>query len=473
LVIGRFAVPAVIAGLLAAPSPSQARILPLTTGFFSDPVLVGGSASARAVWIARAVEEGAGIVRVTVPWSQVAPARRPPGFKAADPSSPGYDWAPVDNAVRDLSAHSLQVLITIGSAPTWAEGAHVPAKAQPGTWRPDPGQFASFALAAAKRYDGRFAGLPRVRYWQPWNEPNLDFYLSPQWVRKRGRWKSTAPEIYRGLLNAFYGAVKSVSRSNVVISAGTAPYGDPPGASVGNERMPPIQFLRGLFCLGDDPALTPSRCPDPPHFDGLDHHPYGIGGPTWHALNADDVAVPDIYKLTRVLRAAERAHHVLPTGRKQLWVTEVGWDSNPPNPGGIPVWQDARWYEQAMYVLWTQGVGTVLFVQLRDAPCIPDCDLSYEGGLYDVHGRPKPAAVAFRFPFVTQRLSAGTVQAWGRSPAAGQLQIERQDGHRWQVVGRLRAGARQVFLKDFAARGRAVLRATVAGQTSLTWTQAQ
>jgi hypothetical protein len=82
---------------------------------------------------------------------------------------------------------------------------------------------------AAVRYDGRFpdplkpgAFLPRVRYWQPWNEPNLSYYLSPQWTRTGGRWAPASAGIYRGLLNAFYAAVKRVSSSNFVVTAGTA-----------------------------------------------------------------------------------------------------------------------------------------------------------------------------------------------------------------------------------------------------------
>ena len=111
----------------------------------------------------------------------MAPIEPPPSFNPADPASPGYDWSAIDTSVRDLTGQGLQVLLNITDAPTWAEGPDPPPDAQPGTWRPDPAQFASFATAAARRYDGRFpdplhpgAFLPRVRYWQPWNEPNLD-----------------------------------------------------------------------------------------------------------------------------------------------------------------------------------------------------------------------------------------------------------------------------------------------------------
>ena len=124
--------------------------------------------------------------------------------------------------------------------------------------------------------------------------------------RSRDGWAPASPVIYRELLNAFYAAVKHVSSSNFVVTAGTAPYGDAPGG----QRMRPVAFDRALFCLRDDARLTPLSCPDPPHLDALSHHPYGIGGPLWHALNADDAAVPDVSKIARVLHAAERVGHV-------------------------------------------------------------------------------------------------------------------------------------------------------------------
>ena len=144
----------IIAALLVGANSSEAQALALTTGFTGDPVLTSDSAATRALWVPRAVGEGAGIVRVAVFWSDVAPVTRPQGFAPANPASTGYNWTPIDAAVRDLSSHGLTVLISISSAPTWAEGSDQPASATPGSWRPDPAQYASFAEAAALRYDG-------------------------------------------------------------------------------------------------------------------------------------------------------------------------------------------------------------------------------------------------------------------------------------------------------------------------------
>ena len=196
-----------------------------------------------------AAGDGASIVRVNVSWSQVAPAKRAHGFVASNPSSPGYNWSLVDQAVQRVTAHGIAVAMTIYNAPVWAEGAHRPSVVGPGSWRVNAQDFGQFATAAARRYNGSFAApdqagklLPAVRVWQAWNEPNLDYYLSPQWTAGPNHtWQPVAPTAYRSMLNAFYTAVKSVSASNRVIMAGTAPYGDQPGTDpLGRERTPPV-----------------------------------------------------------------------------------------------------------------------------------------------------------------------------------------------------------------------------------------
>ena len=237
--------------------------------------------------------------------------------------------------------------------------------------------------------------------------------------------------------------------------------------------MQPVAFDRVLFCLNGRIQLTPTACPDPPHFDVLAHHAYGVGGPLWHALNPDDAAVPDFDKIARVLHAAERAGHALPAGPKQLWDDEISWDSSPPDPHGVPIQKQARWLEQAMYELWRQGVDTFLWFQIGDSPPIPNYADTYQAGIYYLNGKPKPAATAFAFPFVTQRLSEAAIQAWGRAPVGGTLRIEQRHGADWTVVRRLKVTNRGVFEVTLPLRGRAVYRAQVGDQTSLTWTQSR
>jgi hypothetical protein len=461
--------------LLGASATPALATRSLTTGLTESAPLVSGAAgTSAATWSADASTDGVSMVRIAVGWSGVAPAARAPGFNASNPSSPGYDWASVDPQVKTLTSEGFTVLITINSAPSWAEDGAPGRFANPGSWRPDPTQFAEFATAIATRYDGRFRDpgsplrtLPRVRYWQAWNEPNLAYYLDPQWVKVRGRLQPASPTLFRGLENAFYRAVKRVSQRNFVVMGGTAPYGDLPGGA----RMRPLTFYRYLFCERNNAALSKAPCPGPTYFDAVDHHPYAIGGPLQKAFNANDLAVPDVYRVVRVVDAAEREGRALPRAHKQLWIGEISWDTDPPDPQAVPIEREARWLEQSMYVLWRQGASVFLWLQVVDGPPIPDYASTYQAGLYFLSGDAKPAARAYRFPFVTQRTAPGRITAWGRAPLAGVLEIERQSGTGWQALRRLTVRRGQVFETSLRLTGRAVLRAEIGRTVSLTWTQ--
>jgi hypothetical protein len=256
------------------------------------------------------------------------------------------------------------------------------------------------------------------------------------------------------MLNAAYARIKAVHLDNSVIAAGTAPYGDPPFV---RNRMTPVSFLRKLLCLRGV-ALKRVRCSHPARFDAIDHHPYATGSPTQHALLAENAAIPDLGKLTRIVRAAQRERTVRPVGAKSVWVTELSWDSRPPDPDGVPEARRARWLQDALYSLWSQGATTICWFLLRDQPPAPSYDRTYQSGLYYVDGRPKRSAAAFRFPFVVQRAGRG-VRVWGRSPASGPVTLERRRDGRWSEIAVLHTGSDAVFRARVAAPVAAVLRA--------------
>src|SRR4051794_14004237 len=127
---------------LCAPAAAAPRYF--STGFF-DGIFQSPDATARGVWLGRARRLDARYARLTLPWSVVAPATRPEGFRAADPASRGYDWSRIDAAVTDATQHGLIPVLTIQRAPTWAEGRRRAASAPPGTWQPRATAFADFA----------------------------------------------------------------------------------------------------------------------------------------------------------------------------------------------------------------------------------------------------------------------------------------------------------------------------------------
>ncbi len=461
-----------LVGVLACLPVVPAGAAPgLRTGFMAAEFAAPDPA-VRSAWLDRAIGEAASVVRLGVDWSKIAPGRPPAGFAPGDPSAPGYDWTAIDAAVRDATARGLEPVLTIFRAPSWAEGPGRPAGAAPGAWRPDPGQLAAFARAAATRYSGGFpdplhpgAALPRVRDFQCWNEPNLSLYLAPQWDTRGGQLQPSSPTIYRAMLNAFYAAVKGVDPGAVVAEAGTAPYGDP---DPGGQRLFPAVFVRQLLCLSA--SLRPAACPNPAHFDVLAHHPYAVAGPTAPALGRDDVSIPDLGKLTRPLAVAVRTGRALPRGPKRVWVTEFSWDTNPPDPAGVPTATEARWLEQAFEILWREGVDTVVWLNVRDEAPIPDYASTYQSGVFLRDGTPKPAADAFRFPFVVHRATGASVRVWGAAPGRGRVAIEiRGTGGTWRTLRRLPGAPSRVFQAHLRLRGAATLRARLGTSTSLPW----
>lgn len=404
-------------------------------------------------------------------WAGAAPATRPAGFDAANPADSAYNWSGLDAVVRALAASGLTVVLTIADAPAWAEGPGMPRGATAGAWRPDPVAFGQFATAIATRYSGSFpdpstpgAMLPRVADWQAWDEPNLAIHLAPQWIRHGRTFEPASPAIYRALLNAFYTAVKAVHADNVVITGAMAPYGD---LAPGGQRMAPAEFVRDLLCLGGQ-ALVSEPCPDPAHFDALAANPYEVGSPTTPALNRDDVSAPDLGKLTRVVSAALARGRLLPRIAKQLWVTEFGYDTKPPNPNGVPVATEARWLEEALYVFWRQGVDTVAWYLIVDEPPIPNYGSTWQSGLYLLNGTAKPALRAYRFPFVVEP-SGHALLAWGRAPAAGTVRVEERSGGSWTVLASAQIAAGSVFEGDISATGHATFRAVLGSESSLAW----
>jgi hypothetical protein len=324
-----------------------------------------------------------------------------------------------------------------------------------------------YAIALARRYSGHFLDptdplrtLPRVWAFQLWNEPNLPDYLTPQWVGNR----PVSPAIYRAMLNAFYAGIKSVDPSALVVTAGTAPFGDP---WIGG-RVMPAMFWRELLCLRQaGSGLVRVRCRNPAHFDVLAHHPYSVGEPDTKALNPDDVSIPDIGKLTVLLRTAERLGRALPRIHHPTWVTEVGYNTDPPNPQGVPMQEDAGWVAQTLALLWRQGVSLITWNTIVDEPPVPSYSATSQSGMYFLDGQPKPALAAFQFPFAAWRLTRSSVEVWARPPSAGTLTIQRLDGSVWRTVVARHVNIHSTFLTHLVDSGRVTLRAVVAGQTSV------
>ncbi len=424
----------------------------------------------------RARAAGATVWGLQILWSKVSPTRPPTLADARDPNWRGYDWTATDAAVRAITAAHLQTLAVINGAPAWAEGPDRPSlKAAPaGTWDPSAQWLGAFATALATRYSGSFpdaagVALPAIRDWEPWNEPNLAVFLTPQWKRTADGYQAVSPTIYRGLQNAFYAGVKAVAPQDVVAAGTTAPFGDPPGG----RRIQPVTFWEDLLCLSAGANPTPTHCGAHVSFDAVSHHAYPIGPPTYHAIDADDVSVPDLGKITRLIPIAERAGTVLPDTPKPLWITEISWES-PPDPHGLSYSDQAHYLEGAIYVLYHEGASMFVWFNLRDQPLNPPSYTNLQSGVYS-RGRtvaedtPKPSLTAYEFPFTAYR-DDGYADLWGLAPTPGPVAIQAFVGYRWVTVLTLQAAASRIFNASVLVGPRTSLRAVAGKRTSLVWT---
>jgi hypothetical protein len=447
----------IVLTLLALPGSARAEFLTGTndTGLYSD--------TERDRWFDTTVDLEAGIVRLDVYWPAVAGGEP---FNPADPADPAYNFASLDGAIQDATERNLRVLLTFYGAPVFAQGGDPPQGAFPNTWKPDPAKLGQFATAVATRYSGSYQGLPRVQFYEAWNEPNLDAFLSPQYEGK----KQVGADRYRTMVNAVDAGVTSVHPDNKVVAGSMAPYGDPAGGI----RTRPLVFLRKLLCLNG--KLKGVKCPEKPRFDILSHHPINLSGPPRQsAVDPDDVSSPDLASLKKVLRAAERAKTIKSAKKRHpLWVTEFWWESFPDRGfDAIPgLKKHGRWIQEALYLFWKDGAKTAINLQLVDAPYDKDtARTTFQAGLLLEDGTPKPAYGAFRFPFVTERRSKKKLFAWGKSPAAGKLTIEKKRGKGWKKVKRVRVRDGQVFTTKLRARGKGTYRARIGADTSLPWKQ--
>ncbi len=381
---------------------------------------------------------GAKMVRLALNWPEVAPGEEPESWEPENPADPNYNWSYIDTGVVEAIRAGLTPMLLIDGAPEWAQRCKGPPGSQlTELCDPDPAALEAFAKAAARRYSGGFLNLPRVRYWQGLNEPNLSLFFLPQFEGAQ----PVSPYFYRQLINAFYAGIKAVHRSNLVIAAGLGPV-EVPGFTIG-----PMWFARLLLCMRGiaRPHPTKGDCEGGVYFDAFDIHPYTSGSPT-HESSPNDVELGDLEKLQTLLKAADRAGRIKGSSQPtELWSTEFSWDSKPPDPGGLAMPILCRWTAEALYRSWRAGMTHFFWYSIRDGPYEPERPSSetLQAGLFFrgptvVQDEPKRVFYAFRFPFVAYPRKR-SLFFWGRTanskPARVEIQLwKRGRWHRARVV---------------------------------------
>ncbi len=483
LVLGAIVVPA------AQASPEQASIM------MDDDQLLYRSDNVRARTLVRMKTLGVDAVRVSVLWRVAAELARPTPseiaamrtdaqrqrarrqlarFRADDPRTyPTRNWDRYDNLVKEASANGLRVFFTItGPGPAWAHRTAPPSqRLNRGTFKPFPSRFRDFVEAVGKRFSGTYrdengtrAALPRVSFWSLWNEPNQAGWLSPQWERRQGQLVPASPALYRKLFQAGrQGLDNSGHGSDPVLIGETAPLGtDRQGPRT---AMRPALFLRELGCVS--PAGAPYAGPDAARRDcddftrsgplratGYAHHPYTKGRPPdVPPRHADELTMANLPALGAVLDGVSAASGGALPGGLPIFLTEFGYESNPPDPrNGISLNQQADYAQLGELLAYSDPrvLGMTQFL-LRDAGPLTRYRrgsgaywFTYQSGLFTRGGRPKPAAFAYALPF--RAFKAG-VDAAGNSLVGfwGQLRF-RPNGSPDLAVIRWRPNASTPFV---------------------------
>ena len=366
--VGLLAAAVAAAALLAVPAASASR--GLLVGILDDANTLNFPTQTFATFGALHAQ----VARLNLSWRAVAPTRPAhPG----DPADPAYRWDAYDAAVSAAKANGVKVLLSIVGTPGWANGGGPATKAPTSA-----ADLHAFAYAAARRYSGTFAGadaelLPAVRLWLAWNEPNNPVYLAPQYVRAARGWVMQSAKDYARICAAVYGGVHATGIASEKVGCGaTAPRGNnQPGSA--RASVSPLAFLRAVKAAG----LR--------RFDAWAHHPYpgsAFETPTTRPSAATAITLGNIGVLQAELRRLY--------GPTRLWITEYGWQTNPPD-----ALLGVTWAKQAAYLTKAvaiarrnTGIDMLVWFLLKDDPVLS----GWQSGLETATGRHKPSFAAFR-----------------------------------------------------------------------------
>ena len=379
----------------AAHASSAARY-----GIQDDAWLMNGSGTL-SQRLATLQSLGVGVVRFTLRWDQIAPTRP---ASPRDPSDPAYAWGEFASVLQGLHGLGIPALVTLYGSPSWANGGHPP------NWLPSDG-FGDFAYAAAQEF-------PWVRMWTVWNEPNGRVFSVP-----------VSPQLYvQRLLNPAYASLHAANAANLVAGGVTSPRGAPTGIS-------PLAFMQGMRAAHAK-------------LDAYAQNPYPIdrGETPFHTSCAS------CSFLTMARLSAIRTDVTELFGAKPLWLTEYGYQTNPPDTIlGVSYAQQSTYIGQAALRVWEQpGVTVLIQFLVRDEPSLG----GWQSGLYTAGGMQKPSYRAFQLPLAQMSRSGSRTVLWGQvRPGSGARPyvLQRASGGRWVSLGGATTSAGGTFVRTVDA----------------------
>jgi hypothetical protein len=292
-------------GLPAPEGPANDRV-----GFSTSTVWLPAGEGFR--YLREARDGGVTWVREDFAWSTIEPSRGQ------------FAWSRTDALMRNTAQLGLRVLAIATYTPGWATGHPESDKYPPS----DPADFARVVAAVTGRYG------PRGTFWKAnprlapfpltaieiWNEPWLG-----------GFWHGGPdPAGYARLVRAAATAIKARDPGMQVLASGDA-------YSLGGQSI--TDWLDPL--LRADPDLWRSRL-----VDAWSVHLYcGAQGP-------GDTAGPPTGRFDRLLITRSIAQQA--EADKPIWVTELGWSTDPARRDSVDEQTQAEYERQALALIATQ-----------------------------------------------------------------------------------------------------------------------
>ena len=426
----------VLVAMLAMAAPSHADGT-VDIGF-EDPSVAPGPAGDAPAVIQRWSQMGVQWVRIQAFWNALSPSpnsrSKPRGFNVANPNDRRYNWSSLDAAVARVRQNGMRIMLTVHQFnPRWASSQ--PSRRGQG-WKPSPRLYGQFATAVARRYGGQ------VDRYLLGNEPNQKVFLRPQTECRRigGRriCERTAANIYRNLVRAAYPAIKRADRTaDQVLLGELAPIGAI-GPRAGN--LAPLAFIRAMGCLTDSyRRITVGACRGfrPARADAFGYHPYQVRErPTQPQRNPNLAKLGDLPRLFRVIDRLTRTRRIIAPGRRfNLYITEYGYETNPPDTRNGVTWAQQNEYLQwAAYIAWkTRRVKLWTQYLWRDDGPFRGRVVGFQTGLNTFNGQPKPALSSFPHPIFIDHRRNVPLLLWG--------QVRPGDSHTVQVFQQVGNGA--------------------------------
>ncbi len=357
----RFAVVAILACALAtAAAPGVASARKIEKAFW-------GPAQRDGVSLFPAYQDlGVRIVQLQVNWAQTAPTRPQ---DPTNPDDPAYHWpADADFITQQAPQYGMRPLLMVERTPEWANGG------QANTFLPtDTADYTNFLIALSRRYPG-------VHLWMIWGEACSHSHITP--ITPQGFGEPLPPDVrrqpqgYAQLLDAAYGTLKSVSRSNTVIVGNTWAVCD----------IRPIDWAHYL------------RMPNGrrPRMDLWGHNPYIVYDPSkvrpaWKV--SDIYHLPDLQKAIDHYFGRPRGHRI------GLYLSEFTMPTAPDQEFPVHASEggQAQIINQAFRISRKLGtVSAIGWLYLYDTPPGPGESEGHYGGLIRPDGSLKPAYAAFK-----------------------------------------------------------------------------